>query len=1573
MGCLYVLDGHTFQSEIELTDFLIENRNFLTKYGDIVFSRTSKANWTCDVLENKLAETEKYRQWMKERKDWAEDDKRLEVIEPMMGVNKFLSGLTKEDGSLLFPEFRQESYWLKKKADWAQGQFAEGEVELFFEDKVAKPIIDEDIFDFCRKLIEDKWKAQGLIGEQIHRVCQLYWSKTKNNNKDIRSFDDDFIVTYVSNGADLNYIDENTIKQTVEYCRNLQTTIEKEHGKDCTFYPEYAVNATTSRMMEDGQTPRRLLGIIDLLVVDGKGNTHVYDYKTSPHTFGEFNSAKVLTFKYQLATYNRILRTYGINSANSKMAVNPIQIKDFKFEDNKWTYSGITPFAGLIQDLSEVITPDANINSNLDDFLPAPTILEASTEKLLTTVSSQMGKWFPSYNFGKSVTDEMVIAEIKNNSKFDEVLQKYVFTPTGTTKTYDKNLVASSEAELFDKVKKYLNTLPRRRLELTQTIRNGLQNAIKEDNPDYRLYSEGKEPKDGSSLWFNEQMRQYCNRNWEIIESEAAENVGVILIRNKITQQIDVVKITTSIPKWKRKFAKGSDILTGAHEANIAQFSKSGSKILQSVDGNIEMIEAMLVLNNIPELFEQNALVGEIKCMNPKENLGLSASNKELLYNFNELDRLSPLETNNFGGKQRIRFATSANLVLNKFKEIISSGEDAKWSDKHKYWKSYGNVTNALDACIQDPSETLRKLNELRVQLENDKYFQTVRDVKKTQYNTVTNPEIQVYNNIMMAIAELQNINFRQQISDHDRWLENFDLFKKGLEGSYIDNPGNLSSETLNLVTKQVTIAYQNVRSAMEEPKTKYKKLLQKVKDANNFNPIVENTVGNQTDLFRRMTHMVNGNLLFVDPKNPSSGLANNAESEFLENVLEDINKRRFAGMAPEEIEQLKANPESKWYWVPLTHGDTSSTASVTGWLGMLKDKLKDWNPKAIKQRAILKIEGYLNEDMQKYEESKMKLWEMTNTFTYGDSSEANRMDLITRHGEGFFEHNLETLVLKYTFASEVEQQMNNVFPIIKAAMIHLSTQGMSQNITFAKDTEWLEDYVKAKIFNKSLINDKYRGFAEASNKLMGIASKLTLGFSPMQFSYQMLDGLWKDISVAWRKPMGDRSFGFNEFKKAYINILQEFKYGTAGQTKPELLNELYGINDMDMNTYVDRIKSDRHGLLNFTSSWMFRFASRPDFYNRMSIFDAQMMKDGTWDAHEVKNGKLVYNWKLDKRFEAYANNDTSNPKYKEQQGLYHAMAKQMVLEHTKNSDGTDFKIGDALPKAYTIEQSESYKSLSDMIYGYYSHEKKSMIQSVGLGALFMQFKTYWSGKKNQYLAPGGIKSMGNMSQYEENGVKYFVKLDENGKVTDDITTEDTGVPYMVWKGQWQEGIFLTLSKVTKDFWNSAKEGNVREGWKTVTNDIWYAEDTNLRTAYRSNLQQILYDLSMLLLVGGLLAGWLDDLFKEHLEDTKYETKTLGGSLLDTSAYIGIKSLRSSADDLNFMNSIFGIATDWTPISLRFMGNLTKNWAEVVGGDKDFYDGIINSASATRQTKYFWEYIKLEQLGIEKTPKEPKE
>jgi hypothetical protein len=62
----------------------------------------------------------------------------------------------------------------------------------------------------------------------------------------------------------------------------------------------------------------------------------------------------------------------------------------------------------------------------------------------------------------------------------------------------------------------------------------------------------------------------------------------------------------------------------------------------------------------------------------------------------------------------------------------------------------------------------------------------------------------------------------------------------------------------------------------------------------------------------------------------------------------------------------------------------------------------------------------------------------------------------------------------------------------------------------------------------------------------------------------------------------------------------------------------------------------------------MYSTLRAPDFLNRMTLFVAKCYEDGVYDAFDIKDGKLVYDWKKDERFKIFASGNKSNPKYYE-------------------------------------------------------------------------------------------------------------------------------------------------------------------------------------------------------------------------------------------------------------------------------------------------------------------------------------
>ena len=60
----------------------------------------------------------------------------------------------------------------------------------------------------------------------------------------------------------------------------------------------------------------------------------------------------------------------------------------------------------------------------------------------------------------------------------------------------------------------------------------------------------------------------------------------------------------------------------------------------------------------------------------------------------------------------------------------------------------------------------------------------------------------------------------------------------------------------------------------------------------------------------------------------------------------------------------------------------------------------------------------------------------MTNYFDGGETND--RIDKIRSIGIENLEHNLETLLLKHEFAYSVKDNIDAIFPLIKASMMHL-------------------------------------------------------------------------------------------------------------------------------------------------------------------------------------------------------------------------------------------------------------------------------------------------------------------------------------------------------------------------------------------------------------------------------------------------------------------------------------------------------------------------------------------------------
>lgn len=380
------------------------------------------------------------------------------------------------------------------------------------------------------------------------------------------------------------------------------------------------------------------------------------------------------------------------------------------------------------------------------------------------------------------------------------------------------------------------------------------------------------------------------------------------------------------------------------------------------------------------------------------------------------------------------------------------------------------------------------------------------------------------------------------------------------------------------------------------------------LKKAKEFGWAKSRTVGNQSDLYKSMYVKGNGKFEFKNPWDDNAEL-DDAEREFLQFSLLVINGNRYGIKDAEELlEKMETEGPEKYLKVPLTRGTLASRVSAQGLMKTLEQKLKSLAPHQVLETIKETVEGFMTtntDEDKKYNAAKNgELWEMTNTFDAGEVEKVRLAWFSDKNkGYDYFEQNLETLTLKHSFAFSLKKNMDSVFPTIKAAMMHLSMQGAIMNDRYEQDIQYLTDFIKSKIFNISLHPDHLKPLTYVAGEAMSVASKIALAFNPRQL-YQALDGIWKDVSLVIRKPDGETSFTKDNMVDSFFWIYNDLKHFGDDKSMAELINEQYGINDMDMNTYVEKIHSDNVGMWNFWNIG-FRFASRPDFYNRLTIFGA--------------------------------------------------------------------------------------------------------------------------------------------------------------------------------------------------------------------------------------------------------------------------------------------------------------------------------------------------------------------------------
>ena len=453
MTCTYNYKGKTFESELALNNYLLSTESAKPILGDIVFQLSEKQRNYAEKLRVAEAEYKELRDKglqissVKDEIEPSDLDDVGHLKYPFISVTDLIHTMSGRYTEQIFPIFRSEEYWGHKFREYKTAGVTDAYELQFISDLVepGKPITEESTLNAIRdrfegKLVDDLrqgglWKQQAICGNMVHEMFALFYrQKLSEKGPFLYKSSPEQVIKYFLNNinpAYKDYISRNIIESTVKECFQLDQEIRQDSnfGPNAYVRAEQPIVGKINLTTPDGDATR-VIGKIDLLVVGENGKVGIIDYKCSPKEYATlnmdndsrfYNSAKILTFKYQLATYRKILNQMGINPNKLDLFIVPLKFENFKIENDKVSFSHISSLGDnangtMLQKLSNSDLGDerTNIESNLNQLFPIDLYIPQldDVENIFEDVQESMKRQFPIQE--KDTSEEGIIEFIKD-------------------------------------------------------------------------------------------------------------------------------------------------------------------------------------------------------------------------------------------------------------------------------------------------------------------------------------------------------------------------------------------------------------------------------------------------------------------------------------------------------------------------------------------------------------------------------------------------------------------------------------------------------------------------------------------------------------------------------------------------------------------------------------------------------------------------------------------------------------------------------------------------------------------------------------------------------------------------------------------------------------------------------------------------------------------------------------------------------------------------------------------------------------------------------------------------------
>ena len=1205
--------------------------------------------------------------------------------------------------------------------------------------------------------------------------------------------------------------------------------------------------------------------IIDQVVVQSDGTIHIYKIKVSEQPKSSWSnikansSPKVERYRYELNLIKALLEDKGIRG--NKVQLHILGVSTEYSTDNTANIQ-LKDISDSVEDIQMDInrsTLQTSKHYEIATKFVNPKTSANITNEVIDRANTNIGLLFPNTGIQLSMLKASVAEWIKYNKHRIRRLESSTYAyelyyPGHEVIRIKDDSEIENNLELQQALEKLLKKSAADNEFIISSLQSTVTEVFKTGNFNFRTkaFSNCEDsikqvllPYINDSYLNDQGEREF---NWQLVNIPELLDLGIIMVKNKNNNQVDIISLTNIALNLPYKFDNNNQktTLAGGYCYDI-----DSRGVEQANTSTIQASKVLMLINELaPQL--SDVQFGNLVILSTYH------SGQSRFYNIQDFvhKNLSPLiqiaRDNNQGVTIQNNMAKHKGVnyldqLLARLKSLLNNG-------RYIEVPHIKETVTALNNATTD-SEKIKLLTELA----NDFMYATGL-TGKTLESWANEVTIRGNNgNYTMYIGKL--------IADALTQLKSYEVFepRKLTQLQKFMPIRSVNSNNAKAVFKLYSEYSDQINNEAYKEGLTINKICQEYYKAKGYSG---KFVGNQTQQFTSL--FVTDNKGNIDSsmrlKNAwdQSEVLQSYERKFIKQFVFLITKYRYQNKGLDfkfsswDSKEFADFVQKNQYWVlcvPLMKASGSSKLQ-TGYA--FKDTFTRIQA-FIKEPALYAKE--VIESKAIWEELNAReivndVWVVSphNYFQYAEpeikpsnmsADTTNREQALSNHEDPrYFETNLEDIMRDFSMETVRSQNMRR---FMIASKLFCLKMYFTKNQLNSKDIEnelnTISDFIKVNVFGQPLVEADSYGMANFIMKARRFVSNLFIAGNVAGAVRDTFEGFQQIMVKAISKE--DPTLKVDNIVRAYGIVVNDM------MTKPEvasLISQLcikYRMSNIDVSNVAEGMKSGKGGIFHFDNE-MYKTLRTPDFLNRMVFFVAKAINDGVWGAISLdKNGLIKYDWKKDRRFNLVATNNQNNrEEYLKQKGLFIAYIKLWNQEHPE----AILENYDNLPMPYSQQEMTQIHAEADRIWGSYDKSTKPLGEHMMVGLAFGMFMTWMSGQIEWYFR-GTQTSMDTFKwqQAVDDATGQLLWLDKDGGVT----TENTGEPCYVRVPIMVQGIVGTL----KQMWRVLNtEG---ETWKTHV----FNNDQNVLNMVKLR-NDVIVSLIYLALIKVALQAW-----REHQKD----------------------------------------------------------------------------------------------------------